>query len=112
MRVAVTGASGLIGTRLSDALRARGDEVVPVSLRSGPPAPGDLAGCDAVVHLAGEPVAQRWTTAARERIRSASIAAKPMVSPATVAAPCSLACSATAAATAGATSRLKTDGTM
>jgi len=73
MRVAVTGASGLIGTRLSEALRARGDEVVPVSLRSGPPAPEDLTGCDAVVHLAGEPVAQRWTTAARERIRSSRV---------------------------------------
>jgi uncharacterized protein (TIGR01777 family) len=32
-------------------------------------APDALAGCDAVVHLAGEPVAQRWTDAARTRIR-------------------------------------------
>ena len=30
--------------------------------------PGALAGINAVVHLAGEPVAQRWTAAARERI--------------------------------------------
>jgi uncharacterized protein len=73
MRVAVTGASGLIGTRLTAALRARGDEVVPISLRSHPPAPEALAGCDAVVHLAGEPVAQRWTKAARERIRSSRV---------------------------------------
>jgi uncharacterized protein (TIGR01777 family) len=28
----------------------------------------DLAGCDAVVHLAGEPVAQRWSAAVRRRI--------------------------------------------
>jgi uncharacterized protein (TIGR01777 family) len=73
MRVAVTGASGLIGTRVAAALRARGDEVVAVSLRSGPPAPATLAGCDAIVHLAGEPVAQRWTDGARERIRSSRI---------------------------------------
>jgi uncharacterized protein len=73
MRVAVTGASGLIGTRLSSALRARGDEVVGISLRSGPPSPDALAGCDAVVHLAGEEVAQRWTDKARERIRSSRV---------------------------------------
>jgi uncharacterized protein len=70
MHVAVTGATGLIGTRLTAALRARGDEVTPVSLRDGPPPPHGLTGHDAVVHLAGEPVAQRWTKAARERIRA------------------------------------------
>jgi uncharacterized protein len=70
MRVSVTGASGLIGTRLVEALKARGDEVTTISLRRGAPSPGELAGRDAVVHLAGENVAQRWTRAARERIRS------------------------------------------
>ena len=70
MRVAVTGATGLIGTRLTATLRARGDEVTGVSLREGPPPPDALAGHDAVVHLAGEPVAQRWTEKARERIRA------------------------------------------
>ncbi len=80
MRVAVTGATGLIGRRLVKALRDRGDEVVGLS-RSGSegvawdaaagPAPASaLSGCDAVVHLAGEPVAQRWTAAAKERIRA------------------------------------------
>ena len=70
MRVAVTGASGLIGTRLVAALRGRGDEVTAISIRGGSPSPDALAGRDAVVHLAGEPVAQRWTKGARERIRS------------------------------------------
>jgi uncharacterized protein (TIGR01777 family) len=70
MRVAVTGATGLIGTRLTAALKARGDEVTTISLRTGPPSPADLAGRDAVVNLAGEPIAQRWTKGARERIRS------------------------------------------
>jgi hypothetical protein len=59
---------------------------------------------------------RRATTAADpaypDRIRSASIAAKPIVSPSAIAVPCSLAWSATAAATAGETSRLKTEGTM
>jgi hypothetical protein len=76
MRVAITGASGLIGSRIGDALRARGDEVVAVSLRSGAPAGGwaeSFAGVDGVVHLAGEPVAQRWTDKAREGIRSSRV---------------------------------------
>jgi uncharacterized protein (TIGR01777 family) len=68
MRVTITGAGGLIGSRLVAALHARGDEVTTVSTRHDidPPA---LAGRDAVVHLAGEPVAQRWSDEARRRIR-------------------------------------------
>jgi uncharacterized protein (TIGR01777 family) len=73
LRVAITGATGLVGKRLSAALGARGDEVTGISLRQGPPAPAALAGADAVVHLAGEPVAQRWTKGARERIRSSRV---------------------------------------
>jgi uncharacterized protein len=48
-------------------LEAAGHTVRAVSLRTAP-RPEDLAGCDAVVHLAGEPVAQRWTQAAKGRI--------------------------------------------
>jgi uncharacterized protein (TIGR01777 family) len=68
MRVTVTGAGGLIGSRLVAALEARGDEVTTVSTR-GEIDPQALAGRDAVVHLAGEPVAQRWSDEARRRIR-------------------------------------------
>jgi uncharacterized protein (TIGR01777 family) len=87
VRVAVTGATGLIGTRLVRALQARGDEVTVLSrdpLRArealgdvdahawtpldGPAPAAALGGRDGVVHLAGEPVAQRWTDAARRRI--------------------------------------------
>jgi uncharacterized protein len=68
MRVTITGASGLIGTKLAAALTQRGDEVTKVSLRTGPPDPADLAGRDAIVHLAGEPVAQRWNEDSRKRI--------------------------------------------
>ena len=79
MRVAVTGASGRIGSHLVGRLRARGDEVTVLSRDAAKgvrwdamiqPAPADaLAGRDAVVHLAGEDVAQRWSDAAKRRIR-------------------------------------------
>ena len=71
MNVTVTGASGLIGSKLVDRLRARGDEVTTLSrnpsspgavrwLPEQEPAPATaLSGRDAVVHLAGENVAQR-----------------------------------------------------
>jgi hypothetical protein len=68
MRVAVTGASGLIGTRLAGALRDRRDEVVGLP-RSG----YSLAGFDAVVNLAGEPIAQRWTEAVKKEIRESRV---------------------------------------
>jgi uncharacterized protein (TIGR01777 family) len=67
MTIAITGASGFIGTRLANRFRAQGEPVRPVSLRSEL-GPGAFDGCQAVVHLAGEPVAQRWTAAARKRI--------------------------------------------
>ncbi len=80
MRVAITGSSGLIGRALAAALAARGDEAVAVVRRApGPdeigwdlPAgriePADLSGIDAVVHLAGEGIAEgRWT---RDRKRA------------------------------------------
>ena len=69
MRVAITGASGLIGSRLVAELGRRGDSVVALT-RGEPP---DLSGMDGVVNLAGEPVAQRWTVAAKERIRSSRV---------------------------------------
>jgi uncharacterized protein (TIGR01777 family) len=81
MRITVTGASGLIGSKLVERLRSRGDEVTTLSRApSSPgavawqpeqePAPaGALSGRDAVVHLAGENVAQRWSDDAKRRIR-------------------------------------------
>lgn len=72
MNVALTGATGFIGRRLTEYLRAAGHTVGAVSIRTAPP-PEHLHGCDAVINLAGEPVAQRWTKAARERIRSSRI---------------------------------------
>jgi uncharacterized protein len=88
MRVLVTGASGFLGSRVCDALLARGDEVVGLSrdpdrTRSTNPTvswhpwnpaaerPPDsaLVGIDAVANLIGEPIDQRWTEDAKRRIR-------------------------------------------
>jgi uncharacterized protein (TIGR01777 family) len=65
MIIAVTGASGFIGRRLTQRLQSEGHTVREISLRGGPPI---VPVCHAVVHLAGEPVAQRWTRSARNRI--------------------------------------------
>jgi uncharacterized protein len=67
MNVAITGASGFVGRAVAEHLRSTGHIVRAVSLR-GAIERGALAGVNAVVHLAGEPVAQRWTRAARDRI--------------------------------------------
>ena len=80
MRIGITGSTGLVGTRLSSALCARGDRVVPFVRREGAegihwePLQGrvDLEGCeglDAVIHLAGENVASgRWSSAKKDAI--------------------------------------------
>jgi hypothetical protein len=67
MNVVITGASGFIGREVSKRLAAAGHVVRPVSLRSTL-APDALAGANAVINLAGEPVAQRWTASARDKI--------------------------------------------
>lgn len=87
MRVAVTGASGFLGESLVRRLTELGHVVLSVGRpkRSGPgpdviwePARGiidarALEGVDAAVHLAGEPIAQRWTAAAMQRIRDSRV---------------------------------------
>jgi uncharacterized protein (TIGR01777 family) len=89
MRVAITGASGLIGRRLCGRLRAAGHTLALLGRQPGgkghngverfqwtadsAPPPESLASADAIVHLAGEPVAQRWTAAAKQRIRSSRV---------------------------------------
>jgi uncharacterized protein len=78
MRVTITGATGLIGPRLVALLRERGDEVTILSRNpdagerwdpaAGPAPAGALAGRDAVVHLAGERLDQRWSDDAKRRM--------------------------------------------
>jgi uncharacterized protein len=92
MRVLVTGATGLIGSALCDALLARGDEVVGLTRdpekakprnptvhwhawqasSERPPAEA-LAEIDAVVNLVGEEINQRLTAAAKQRIRASRV---------------------------------------
>jgi uncharacterized protein (TIGR01777 family) len=67
MNVAITGASGFIGRAVAEHLRSSGHSVRAVSLR-GDLQPDALTGTNAVVHLAGEPIAQRWTAAVRDKI--------------------------------------------
>ena len=86
MEVTLTGATGRIGQSLVAALTARGDTVTVLSRdpdranatlgvpavrwdSKGGPAPASaLEGRDAVVHLAGEDVGQRWTKQVRQEI--------------------------------------------
>ncbi|HYK62747.1 MAG TPA: TIGR01777 family oxidoreductase [Bryobacteraceae bacterium] len=72
MNVAITGASGFVGSRLTQRLQAEGHATRAISLRSAV-APDALAGFDAVVNLAGENIAQKWTPAAKRRIRESRI---------------------------------------
>lgn len=84
-RIAITGATGMVGSALTVALRARGDTVVPVSRQSMPggiqwdPAAAewntrDWEGLDAVVHLAGENLAGgRWTDARKAKLRDSRV---------------------------------------
>jgi uncharacterized protein (TIGR01777 family) len=67
MIVAITGASGLIGTRLRQKLEETGHTALAI------PRGGALPACDAIVNLAGEPVAQRWTSAAKKRIQDSRV---------------------------------------
>lgn len=88
LRIALSGASGLIGRALAAFLTTAGHHVMPLVRRF--PAPpgtiawdpatgrldaGQLAWCDAVVHLAGENIAGgRWTAQRKERIRASRVA--------------------------------------
>jgi uncharacterized protein (TIGR01777 family) len=85
--VAITGATGLIGSALATALR-RGGHTVRRLVRAGSAMqPGDvpwdpergtldpraLEGCDAIVHLAAAPIGQRWTSAHKRDIRESRV---------------------------------------
>jgi uncharacterized protein (TIGR01777 family) len=87
MKVAISGATGLIGTALRESLAADGIEVLALSRKpSVPPLEtivwdvengrfdaSALAQVDAVVHLAGEPIARRWNEARKKAIRDSRV---------------------------------------
>jgi uncharacterized protein (TIGR01777 family) len=69
----VIGATGFIGRHLTAALRARGDVVTAASLRDPAAAAAAVAGCDAIVNLAGEPIAQRWSPEVKRKLESSRV---------------------------------------
>jgi uncharacterized protein (TIGR01777 family) len=85
-RVLMTGSSGLLGAALFSSLKARGFEVT--RLVRGRPSSEDqifwnpsrpvsadvVSGFDAVIHLAGETVVGRWTSAKKVKIRDSRVA--------------------------------------
>jgi NAD dependent epimerase/dehydratase family enzyme len=92
MRVAITGATGVIGSALVEELRSRGDEPVALSRdasgakgrlgvaayewkapKSAPPPSEALRGSQAVVNLLGETIAQRWSDEAKREIRDSRV---------------------------------------
>lgn len=91
MNIAISGASGLIGRRLLKVLAKDGQSLTALSRHAGtnlPPGvrlavwdpvkgepPADaLRDADAVIHLAGSPVAQRWSARAKQDIRESRVA--------------------------------------
>ena len=90
--VTLTGATGLIGRRLVAALQQAGSELTVLSRDperarealgevrvlawdplAGPPPAEALEGREAIVHLAGENVAQRWSASAKRAIRESRV---------------------------------------
>ncbi|MET0028875.1 MAG: TIGR01777 family oxidoreductase [Candidatus Thiodiazotropha sp.] len=65
MKIALTGASGFVGSHLSIALKRQGHQIVALSRfdfnQSVSHLTRQLQGCDAVINLAGEPINRRWT---------------------------------------------------
>jgi uncharacterized protein len=92
-RALVTGASGFIGRALTKQLTREGIEVValtrnpsrakasnpllseifPWDINEGPPRPEFFWNVDAVIHLAGEPIAGRWKTSKKDAISSSRV---------------------------------------
>lgn len=93
MKVAITGASGLVGTALSKELAEAGHTVVGITRSASGDGkihwnPGEgkldaaeLEGFDAVVHLAGDNIAKgRWNAAKKQRIRDSRIQGTQLIS--------------------------------
>lgn len=84
-RIAITGATGMVGSALSRLLQERGDEVIPISrseqpngvvwdVRKGDLPSKPLEGVDAIVHLAGAGVAdERWSDERKRIIRESRV---------------------------------------
>lgn len=94
MKVAITGATGLVGSRLVEKLKAENHQILVLTrnpdkakkifpnsafpqveiILYNPQASGEwqkvISGCDAVINLAGAPIAERWTPQYKQEILS------------------------------------------
>ena len=91
MNVLITGVTGLIGSALASELQRRGDKVIGVSRRPSADqiswegmTPTLLDEVDAVVNLAGESIAGRWTKSKKGRILDSRVEATSLVAAAIV----------------------------
>lgn len=89
LRIAIAGGTGFLGSALRAHLAAAGHDAVPITRRisgagkdaihwdpeRGELHPRALEGFDAVVNLAGETIAQRWTDGAKRAIRESRVRA-------------------------------------
>lgn len=88
MKIVISGASGLVGTALTPALKEKGHEVFRLTRSAPRQAAGEISwnpqqgtidaasleGMDAVIHLAGENVAEgRWNDEKKSRIRESRV---------------------------------------
>lgn len=86
MRIALTGASGFLGRPIMCAAHLRGHETVAFSRTPGREidgavetrgfeftSPPDFNGCEAVIHLAGEPIFGLWTRERRREIMASRV---------------------------------------
>lgn len=90
MKFLISGGTGFIGRQIVDLLLAQGHYAGVYSRRpgdaarnaiatyswdplAGEPSDNSVNGMDAVLHLAGEPVAQRWNPAVKEKIRASRV---------------------------------------
>ncbi|MDJ0633171.1 MAG: TIGR01777 family oxidoreductase [Xenococcaceae cyanobacterium MO_188.B29] len=94
MKVAITGATGLVGSRLVEKLKAENHQILVLTrnadkaqklfpksafptveiVQYNPQESGDwqtvISGCDAVINLAGAPIAERWSPQYKQEILS------------------------------------------
>ncbi len=77
-RIAISGASGFIGSHLSRFLTEKGYEVVPLSRQHFQPAAFRqlteiVAGCEGVINLAGAPIIKRWSKSYKKELISSRV---------------------------------------
>src|SRR5271155_1143291 len=85
VKVLISGSSGLLGSALTRSLGADSYEIIRLTRGSTstagqiawdfskPLAPQSVSGFDAVIHLAGESIASRWTESKKKAIRDSRV---------------------------------------